>query len=53
MQKPDSALRDAEYFMTPQADLGSSCVEAKILKILRHINDALTIAITEGPLNWN
>lgn len=46
-----SALRDAEYFMTPRADPGSSCVEAKIL---RHINDALTTAITvhdiKGPL---
>ncbi len=43
-------MRDAEYFMTPQADLGSSCVEAKIL---RRINDALTTAITahdiKGP----
>lgn len=37
--------------MTPRADLGSACVEAKIL---RHINDALTTAITvhdiKGPL---
>ena len=36
-------MRGAEYFMTPQADLKSSCVRAKIL---RHINDALTAAIT-------
>lgn len=40
--------------MTPQADLGSSCEEAKIL---RHINDALTTARAahdiKGPLNWN
>lgn len=40
--------------MTPQADLGSSCAEAKIL---RHINDALTTARAvhdmKRPLNWN
>lgn len=35
-------MRDAEYFITPRADLGSSCVEAKIL---RHINDAFTTAM--------
>lgn len=43
-------MRGAEYFMTPQADLRSSCVRAKIL---RHINDALTAAITVRDTEGN
>lgn len=53
LKKHVHALWGAEYFITPRANLGSSCAEAKIL---RHINDALTTAITvpntKGPQKW-
>lgn len=44
-----SPRRAAEYFIPPEANLGSFYTQAKIL---RHINYAAAVRNIKAPLNW-